>query len=117
MKLTDSMPEPDLAVVFGNEEKYLLDHPSTAVLVIEVAITSLELDLEKAALYAEAAVPEYWIVQGGARVVDVYLAPQGGRYTQHRRYASNETVRSAAAPNVILDLSAFFPATPAFPNG
>ena len=108
LKLADSMPEPDLAVVSGQEEDHLSTHPSTALLVIEVAISSLELDREKAALYAEAAVPEYWIVLGEARAVEVYLAPQAGRYTQQRRYARHESIHSAALPTLTVDLTALF---------
>ena len=109
LKLADSMPEPDLAVVSGQPEDHLNAQPTTALLVIEVAITSLELDREKAALYAEAAVPEYWIILGEARAAEVYLAPQDGRYTQQRRYAIHETIHSVALPTLMVNLAAFFP--------
>ena len=109
LKLADSMPEPDLAVVSGQEEDHLSTHPATALLVIEVAISSLELDREKAALYAEAAVPEYWIVLGETKTVEVHLAPQDGCYTQERRYTRDETIHSAALPALTVDLAALFP--------
>ncbi len=74
-------PEPDLAVVKGSPRDYLVDHPSNALLVVEVADSTLRLDrTTKAALYARAGIAEYWIVN----VVDDELeahrdpAPQDG---------------------------------------
>lgn len=68
-----SEPEPDVAVVAGAPEDYLAAHPSTAALVVEVADASLRLDRRfKAALYARAGLPEYWIVNLPDRVLEVY---------------------------------------------
>ena len=66
LTLLDSEPEPNLAVVGGREIDYEYVRLTTALLVIEVAVTSLALDREKAALYAEAGIPEYWIVNAAA---------------------------------------------------
>src|SRR5690349_17897257 len=52
-----SMPEPDVAVV---EHRELRSHPTTAAFVVEVAKTSLKLDMTvKAPIYAAAGVAEY----------------------------------------------------------
>ncbi len=109
LKMADSMPEPDLAVVSGQEEDHIRAHPATALLAIEVAISSVELDREKAVLYAEANIPEYWIILGEQNAVEVYTAPQSGRYTQHRRYSHSETVSSTALPGLTVDLATLFP--------
>ena len=93
----------------GRAEDYIRTHPTTARLAVEVAISSLELDREKAVLYAEAAVPEYWIVLGEEKAVEVYLAPQDGRYTRQRCYHRDETIHSAALPALVVDLTALFP--------
>src|SRR5438552_1216424 len=51
----DSEPEPDIAVVAGSPLDYFEAHPVSALLLLEVADSSLDFDLgEKAALYAEA---------------------------------------------------------------
>lgn len=110
IKMADSMPEPDLAVVLGKVEDHMAVHPTTALLVIEVSISSLELDREKAALYAEARIPEYWIVVGEQQVVEVYTAPQNGLYTQRRLYTRANTITSSALPGLVVDLVALFPA-------
>jgi len=77
----DSEPEPDLAVVPGNPRDHLTSHPISAVLVIEVADTSLSRDRErKAGLYARAGIPDYWILVLGANQLEVHRDPQGGTY-------------------------------------
>lgn len=53
-------PEPDVAVVRGPEESYRTTHPTTAALVVEIAVSSLEIDRVKAQIYAEAGVLECW---------------------------------------------------------
>ena len=54
------------------------EHPNTAQLVIEVAISALHYDREyKLPLYASARVPEYWIVDAEANTVEVYTKPKG----------------------------------------
>ncbi|MFN7019096.1 MAG: Uma2 family endonuclease, partial [Fimbriimonadales bacterium] len=69
-------PFPDIAVVAGSPRDYLTNHPTTALLVVEVAEASLRTDREiKGSLYAHAGVPEYWIVNLKARVVEVYREP------------------------------------------
>ena len=110
IKLADSMPEPDLAVVLGQVEDHIAVHPTTAVLAVEVSISSLDLDKEKATLYAEANIAEYWIVIGEQKVVEVYTIPQNGLYTQRRRYSQAETITSATLPGLTVDLAALFPA-------
>ncbi len=81
----DSEPEPDLAVVpAGTPDR----HPDTCLLVIEVAQTSLRVDATvKAALYAEAGIPVYWIVDVARGLVLVHTEPVAGGYqrTDERR--------------------------------
>ena len=55
-----SEPEPDLAII--KRAQPTLEHPTRALLVIEVAVTSSDRDLRtKPAVYAQAA-EEYWVV-------------------------------------------------------
>jgi Uma2 family endonuclease len=72
----ESEPEPDLVVVPGRPADYRRAHPAYAVLVIEVAESSLAFDREqKGSLYARAGIEEYWIVNLVARVLEVYREP------------------------------------------
>lgn len=71
-----SEPEPDLAVVATAEFERAPRHPEAALLVIEVADTTLRKDrLVKGPVYAEAGVPEYWIVNVAALQVERHRDP------------------------------------------
>jgi Uma2 family endonuclease len=71
-----SEPEPDVAVVAGEPEDYIVAHASTAALVVEVADSSLRLDRRfKAAVYARGGLREYWIVNLIDRVLEVHREP------------------------------------------
>jgi Uma2 family endonuclease len=79
-----SVPEPDVAVVPGGGADYERVHPTTALLVVEVADSSLLQDrLTKAAIYAAAGIPELWIVNLRDGWVEVAHtpAPATRRYT------------------------------------
>jgi Uma2 family endonuclease len=76
----DSEPEPDVAVVPGNPRDYTYSHPTSAVLVVEVAESSLKIAREKAELYARTRVPEYWILNLRRRQLEVQRDPENGVY-------------------------------------
>jgi Uma2 family endonuclease len=85
LTLAASEPEPDLAIVRGSIEDYAEQHPTTAELVVEVAVSSLELDRAKAADYAGAGIPTYWLVIPAERAIVVYTEPRAGGYQGIRR--------------------------------
>jgi Uma2 family endonuclease len=75
-------PEPDLAVLVGDVRTHTRS-PQNAVLVLEVANSSLDDDLGYTAeLYAAAGVPDYW-------VTDV----QGGQLFVHRQPVADATAK------------------------
>jgi Uma2 family endonuclease len=74
LTLTDSEPEPDLALVKGSRRDFSDHHPSHAELVIEVAISTVALDRQKIAMYAAAAIPEYWLVLPEQQTIEIYRA-------------------------------------------
>lgn len=76
LDLGDDQPEPDVAVVLGSDDDYIDHHPTTALLVVEEAETSLVTDRHlKASLYAAAGIAEYWIVNLIARQIEVHRRP------------------------------------------
>jgi Uma2 family endonuclease len=99
-----SEPEPDIAVVRGRIEDYIDAHPTSPVLVVEVADSSLALDRErKARLYATAAILDYWIVNLVDGALEVYRDPvraAGGatRYATRRVLKRRAVVSPLAAP-------------------
>lgn len=80
------VPEPDLAVVRGKSRDYLHAHPvgTDAVLVVEIAKTSQMRDRTKATDCARGDVAVYWLLDLGARTLDVYTRPD----TDAERYRS-----------------------------
>ena len=104
----DSEPEPDLAVVRGEELDFANSHPTTAELVIEIAISSVTLDREKAAIYAEAGVAEYWIVLPAERRVEVYRRPELGAYLEISVAQGDVLLTTVSLPEVKVGLVALF---------
>lgn len=76
----DSEPEPDVAVVAAGGP-VAVRHPATALLVIEVALTSHRVDrVEKAGIYASAGIADYWVLDLVAGQLEVRREPDGGAY-------------------------------------
>jgi Uma2 family endonuclease len=95
----DSLPEPDFALVPLGDHDHA--HPSHALLVVEVADSSLRKDrLLKAELYAHAGVPEYWIVNLADRAVEVHTNPRDGIYSKVRSVEPDAAIRLVALPDV-----------------
>jgi Uma2 family endonuclease len=107
----DSEPEPDLAVVRGDIRDYVAEHPATAVLVVEVAYSTLVFDRRrKARIYARAGIPDYWIVNVPRRVLEVYREPRpDGTYAQVRRFGESDSVSPLAQPDAQIRVSALLP--------
>jgi Uma2 family endonuclease len=96
---TDSEPEPDLMVIWGDPERYAEHHPGPGdvPLVVEVADSSLRRDRQiKKRVYARAGIPVYWIVNLVDRRIEVYTLPGGPTaapdYAERRDYAEGEAV-------------------------
>jgi Uma2 family endonuclease len=110
----DSDPEPDVAVVSGHMREYKA-HPQSAILVVEVADTTLRYDRgKKAALYARAGIQDYWIVN----VVDDQLEvcrqpvadPAGvARYASIVTLRKGEQVSPLALPSMAIAVADLLP--------
>ncbi|MBI2563812.1 MAG: Uma2 family endonuclease [candidate division NC10 bacterium] len=112
-----SEPEPDVAVVRGELRDYVRAHPADPVLVVEVALTSVNFDREhKASLYARAGRPEYWIVNLVDRVLEVRRepapspsAPYGWDYSTVEVLRPGDSVSPLAAPAAQIAVSDLLP--------
>ncbi|MBI2205676.1 MAG: Uma2 family endonuclease [Candidatus Rokubacteria bacterium] len=113
----ESEPEPDVAVVRGDLRDYVAEHPERAVLVVEVADTSLAFDRRrKGSLYARGGIQDYWIVNLVDGVLEIYRDPAhdesavyGWSYRSVARRAMNETVTLLALPDVRIAVSDLLP--------
>ena len=103
-----SEPEPDLAVIDGNEEDFARHHPATARLIIEVSVSTLQKDRSKAMIYAGAGVPEYWLIEPEAKRVTVYHLPEADGYRDVVSYSGENTVGSQVLPGFTLNLTELF---------
>jgi Uma2 family endonuclease len=105
-----SAPEPDLAVVPGTIEDYYDSHPTTAVLVIEVADESLSHDRKrKAPLYARHEIPEFWLVNLKTRSLEVFRAPVEGDYQNRTVLRAGDSVSPLVRPEVSILVAELFP--------
>ena len=107
-----SVPEPDIAVVPGAPRVYLDHHPSSAYLVVEVAVSSLPQDrLTKAPIYAAAGIPEFWIVNLRQEHVEVHRSPdpESHRYAVVEGARRGSRVALAAFPEVVIAVTDLLP--------
>ena len=101
-----SEPHPDLAVVTGSPRDYLIDHPKTALLVIEVSDTTIQADThEKADLYAAGGIADYWVIDLTTDRVLVFRGPRpeaksafGHTYASLAAYGRDDKLAPLAAP-------------------
>lgn len=99
----DSEPEPDLAIVAPGEYKDA--HPTTALLVIEVADSSVDGDRGfKAPGFAAGGIPEYWIVNLRDDAVEVHLDPSGEQYRRIVPWRRGQTLQPEAFPDLRLSV-------------
>lgn len=91
-------PVPDLVLLRMHEDRYRSRPagPWDALLVVEVSDSSRARDLVKAVQYAQAAIPEYWIVDVNRPAVLVHTAPVSGEYTRIREYRHGQSFASPA---------------------
>ena len=110
-------PEPDLAVVTGKVMDYFQAHPTTAVLVVEVADSTLDFDLTtKASLYAAAGIGDYWVVDLVNRRVVLHRSPHADpgapfkwRYADVKTLVHADSVSPLAMPSASIAVSELLP--------
>ena len=95
--------EPD--IVLSSYQGSGLVPASTAALVIEVSDTTLRYDLvRKAARYAAAAIPEYWVVDVAEGELHQLWSPVGGDYAERHRSRLGGRVESATIAGLNVEL-------------
>lgn len=98
----DSEPVPDLAIVQPLGAVYLEHHPypSDIFWLIEFSKATLSYDLTiKRSIYAEARIPEYWVVNLNDQELKVFRDLEQGDYTTEETYT-----RGTISPRAFTDI-------------
>ena len=106
-----SEPEPDLIVLNRDYFQFTEGNPrpEDLQLVIEIADSSLRLDLTtKAGLYARARIADYWVLDVAGRRMIVHRDPREGRYRSVAVYGPEDSVAPLAAPTAFLRIGDAF---------
>jgi len=106
----DSQPEPD--VLWVRSRRYLSGHPRSddVLLVIEVAHSSLHDDrVEKALLYSQAGIREFWVVNIADRAILVHRDPAPDGYQSIACHGRDSCVSPLIQPAASLIVSEVFP--------
>lgn len=104
--LTDSEPEPDIAVVQLPRSRYRTHHPypEEIFLLIEISDSTLTKDLTlKKQIYAEANITEYWIVDVKGQQIRVFRYPTGSDYQVQETF-SQGVISPLSFPDVGISL-------------
>ncbi len=104
-------PEPDVTVVRRpTAEIDTAPLPSEVALVVEVADSTLWHDTNvKAALYARAGFPEYWVLDIKGRKLHVLRDPAEGVYRTHLEFDESGSVRPLAKPDCAVSVASLLP--------
>ena len=103
-----SEPEPDIALLRPRADAYRDAHPGPddVLLIVEVSHSTVEYDRDvKTPMYAEAGIPELWLVNLDEDYIDGLSDPVGAGYGAVRRYARGGRIAPALLPDAALDVS------------
>jgi Uma2 family endonuclease len=100
----DTYLNPDILV-----QPFAMETPDVrggdALLVVEIADTSLRYDLNtKATIYAAYGVREYWVINAITLTTKVYREPSGKVYDAVEEVAPGDTLTPALAPALAISL-------------
>lgn len=100
-----SEPQPDVVLLKPNANFYERSHPgpSDILLIIEVSDSTLRYDREtKVPLYAQAGIPEVWILDILRQRLEVYRCPSPDGYREVRYPELQEVITPALLPNLTI---------------
>lgn len=106
-------PEPDVAVTLQPTTTYQNDNPGPEdlLLVGEISDSTLTYDLRnKAALYAAAGIPDYWVLDVVGRRLYVHRRPASDGYREVHIYTETEEVSPLARPDAVILVASLLPA-------
>ena len=108
--LSNSEPEPDIAIVRLPNTNYLTRHPYPKDIywLIEISNTTLEDDLNrKKKIYAKEGINEYWVIDLKNTNLIIFREPSGNDY-QNKLTLDRGTISSIAFPNLNIEVRKIF---------
>ena len=112
--LSDSSePEPDIIIMVRRREGYGAAHPTPAdaLLIIEVADSSLSYDRDvKAHIYGRNGIPETWVKNLPEDCIERFTEPGPDGYAQHTIHHRGETLTPVSLPDLELAVDDLLPA-------
>ncbi len=95
IRLSRSVPEPDLSVIRGTIRDYSKALPGADAvgLLVEVSDSTLAQDRGlKQSIYARAAIPLYWIINLKVMRIEVFSDPFDGVYRKFQTYGPDDQI-------------------------
>lgn len=103
----DGEPIPDVIFTYREEYEGRHPYPEDVALLVEVADTSAAYDLgEKALLYAQAGITDYWVVLVNEAAIVRHREPTPEGYQEVTRLAGTDTLSPLAAPEAVWTVGA-----------
>ena len=105
----ESRPQPDLYVIPEAESRGD-QFPRRALLVVEVADSSLREDRYKVGVYARAGIPEMWLVNVQQQLVEAHTEPdtEAGRYRAIRVLGRGDVLTTSLLPQLRIHVGSLF---------
>lgn len=108
----DSEPEPDVALIRPLQEPRL-PRPTDVLLLVEIGLSSARNDREvKAPRYAQAGIPELWLVDLEQDLVRVLRQPGPHGWGETRLHQRGEVIAPLAFPELRLEVSVLLGPSP-----
>ena len=107
-----SEPQPDIVVARHRDDYFTVAHPTPAdiLLIVEVALSSLEYDRDvKAHLYGRNGVPETWVKNLPEDCIERFTEPGPDGYAQHTIHRRGETITPVSFPDLELAVADLLP--------
>ena len=104
-----SEPLPDIALLKRRDDFYAQANPqpTDVLLIIEVADSSVEYDRDiKIPLYAQASIPEVWLINLPKEIIEIYSQPLDDTYQETRIVERGESLAAESIQNLTIDADA-----------
>lgn len=100
-------PEPDIALLRPRKDFYSESHPTPeeVLLLIEISNSTVEYDRTiKKAIYAEAGIGEFWLVNLQDNAIECFSQPKNGNYRLAMILEKGEAVKSGSVKSLELQV-------------